>query len=123
MKKKILWMIAVSLLLGSCSKKQELPVQKELSKEDISIAEEQGKQVGLEMLKNSDKETAFIMTAEDGVADVYDTKIGGTPYLPSDFDYPYDREAGMEDHPLFMLAQFNFSQFPKNDRFPDHGIL
>ena len=123
MKKKLLWMIAVSLLLTSCSKKQEPPVQKELTKEDISIAEEQGKQVGLEMLKNSEKETAYIMVAEDGNANVYDTKIGGTPYLPPDFDYPYDREAGMENEPLIMLAQFNFSQFPKNDRFPDHGIL
>lgn len=60
MKKKLLWMIAVSLLLASCSKKQEPPVQKELSEEDISIAEKQGKQVGLEMLKNSEKETAIL---------------------------------------------------------------
>lgn len=123
MKKKILWMMCISLFLISCSKKQEQPVQKQLSEEDIKTAEEQGKQVGLQMLKESDKETALVMVPSEGIADVFDTKIGGTPYLPPDFDYPYDKEAGMEDHPLFMLAQFNFSQFPKNDRFPDHGIL
>lgn len=123
MKKKIIWMMCISLFLISCSKKQEQPVQKQLSEEDIKTAEEQGRQVGLQMLKESDKETALVMVPSEGIADVFDTKIGGTPYLPPDFDYPYDKEAGMEDHPLFMLAQFNFSQFPKNDRFPDHGIL
>ena len=123
MKKKILWMMCISLFLISCSKKQEQPVQKQLSEEDIKTAEEQGKQVGLQMLKESNKETALVMVPSEGIADVFDTKIGGTPYLPPDFDYPYDKEAGMEDHPLFMLAQFNFSQFPKNDRFPNHGIL
>ncbi|MBL8089158.1 MAG: DUF1963 domain-containing protein [Anaerolineales bacterium] len=47
------------------------------------------------------------------------SKFGGFPYLPKNFQYPKD----MENQPMFLLAQLNFSEIPTLDTFPSHGLL
>jgi len=49
----------------------------------------------------------------------WQSKFGGTPYLPKDFEYP----RGSEGQPLFLLAQINFDEIPMLESFPKHGIL
>lgn len=54
--------------------------------------------------------------------DRYASKVGGVPYLPEGFAYPY--ELGTEgQHPLRLLAQLNFGLLPHLPGFPDSGML
>ena|GEM_PF-699402 len=53
---------------------------------------------------------------------VYDSKFGGTPYLPPGFSYPCDTYPG-KGRPLVLLAQLNFAELPRLEGFPEHGIL
>ena len=46
-------------------------------------------------------------------------KLGGSPYLPKDFEYPRNSN-GL---PLKLLAQLNFAELPKLEHFPKDGIL
>ncbi|KAL7718367.1 DUF1963 domain-containing protein [Entamoeba marina] len=52
---------------------------------------------------------------------IFNSKIGGKPYLPKGFEYPktYDDEP----HPLALLAQINFEEFEELEDFPNKGIL
>ncbi|WP_436898843.1 YwqG family protein [Acinetobacter gyllenbergii] len=50
---------------------------------------------------------------------LWQSKIGGQPYLPLDATYPVDADG----NPLALLAQFNFSEIPSLPNFPDQGIL
>jgi uncharacterized protein YwqG len=59
----------------------------------------------------------------DAQTGVYDSKVGGTPYLPPGFDYPYNLRAGSEGKPLRLLCQLNFEQLPQLEGFPQKGIL
>lgn len=53
---------------------------------------------------------------------VFDSKFGGTPYLPEGFEYPCN--LNNEYHkPLKLLAQLNFAQLPHLEGFPKQGIL
>lgn len=56
-------------------------------------------------------------------ASVFDSKLGGTPYLPREMDYPIVREGALAGKPLHLLAQLNFEQLPHIDGFPKIGIL
>lgn len=56
-------------------------------------------------------------------ATVHSTKLGGTPYLPPDFDYPMDTSEKGSGQPLRLLCQLNFSELPRLDGFPADGIL
>jgi len=61
-------------------------------------------------------------------AAIWDSKFGGTPYLPPGFDYPRDKTPGGSNAPLKLLAQLNFATLPKPDwgtgqAFPTSGIL
>jgi uncharacterized protein YwqG len=49
----------------------------------------------------------------------WESKIGGTPYLPEGIEYPTNGGG----RPLFFLAQFNFAETPRLDPFPEKGIL
>jgi uncharacterized protein YwqG len=49
----------------------------------------------------------------------WQSKIGGTPYLPQGFAYPL----GAEGQPLQFLAQLNFTEIPPLPKFPTSGIL
>ncbi len=54
---------------------------------------------------------------------VFDNKLGGTPYLPKGFEYPVVREGKHMGKPLRMLAQINFAKLPPMEGFPEKGIL
>lgn len=50
---------------------------------------------------------------------VWQSKVGGKPYLPLDVAYPLDSHG----NPLALLAQFNFTEIPVLPHFPNKGIL
>ncbi|KAL7715040.1 YwqG family protein [Entamoeba marina] len=52
---------------------------------------------------------------------VFDSKIGGKPYLPKDFDYPKLKKG--DNHPLVLLTQINFEEIDHIENFPTTGIL
>ncbi|MBP8006315.1 MAG: DUF1963 domain-containing protein [Acinetobacter sp.] len=58
------------------------------------------------------------LTASDDLT-LWQSKIGGQPYLPLEVAYPVDSDG----NPLVLLAQFNFSETPNLPHFPDKGIL
>lgn len=58
------------------------------------------------------------LTASDNLS-LWQSKIGGEPYLPLDTAYPVDSNG----NPLALLAQFNFAEMPSLPNFPDQGIL
>lgn len=49
----------------------------------------------------------------------WNSKIGGTPYLPKGIPFPVNQE-GIQ---LFFLAQINFAEAPPLEGFPGKGIL
>ncbi len=54
---------------------------------------------------------------------VFDSKLGGVPYLPKNVGYPRVRGGSMAGKPLRFLAQLNFSTLPRLPGFPEKGIL
>ena len=54
---------------------------------------------------------------------VFDSKMGGVPYLPPGFDYPYNTDPESDKKPLKLLAQLNFAQLPHLEGYPSEGIL
>lgn len=60
------------------------------------------------------------LTAKRQNCGVYDSKLGGLPYLPQGFRYPCASGSGQ---PLRLLAQMNFEDLPPLPRFPQRGIL
>ena len=50
---------------------------------------------------------------------LWQSKVGGQPYLPLDMAYPIDSNG----NPLVLLAQFNFTEIPNLPDFPSQGIL
>lgn len=55
--------------------------------------------------------------------DIFDSKLGGVPYLPKDFPYPVGKEGAYKDIPLRLLVQLNFEKLPHIEPFPEKGIL
>jgi len=54
---------------------------------------------------------------------VYDSKLGGLPYLPPGFAYPHNTDPHSDKKPLKLLAQINFAQLPHLEGYPAEGIL
>lgn len=54
---------------------------------------------------------------------VFDSKMGGVPYIPKGMEYPTVREGEHAGKPLYFLAQLNFGKLPKLAGFPTEGIL
>ncbi|KAL7712264.1 YwqG family protein [Entamoeba marina] len=52
---------------------------------------------------------------------VFDSKIGGKPYLPKDFEYPKLKNG--DHHPLVLLVQINYEQLEHIEDFPETGML
>ena len=50
---------------------------------------------------------------------LWESKIGGVPYLPLDVDFPTNDDGKV----LYFLAQINFSEVPPMQPFPEKGIL
>lgn len=54
---------------------------------------------------------------------VFESKLGGVPYLPADFEYPKGKSGIFKRRPLRLLAQLNFEKLPHIENFPRKGIL
>lgn len=50
---------------------------------------------------------------------LWQSKVGGQPYLPLGVSYPVDQSG----QPLTLLAQLNFAEMPQHPDFPSTGIL
>lgn len=50
---------------------------------------------------------------------LWDSRIGGIPYLPLDTEFPVDSN----DVPLKLLVQLNFAQMPPLEGYPQTGLL
>lgn len=77
----------------------------------------------LELFKQKilDSETDFIAieTQDSKGLQLWQSKIGGVPYLPLGTTYPTDT-AG---EPLYLIAQINFEEMPALENFPSKGLL
>lgn len=47
------------------------------------------------------------------------SRLGGRPYWPADLDYP----TGINEAPLYLLAQINFAEVPSLPPLPETGLL
>jgi len=54
---------------------------------------------------------------------VFESKLGGVPYMPADFEYPMGKSGIFKGRPLRLLAQLNFEKLPHIENFPEKGIL
>ncbi|MDE6030449.1 MAG: DUF1963 domain-containing protein, partial [Oscillospiraceae bacterium] len=54
---------------------------------------------------------------------VFDSKLGGVPYLPRTMEYPKVLDGEFAGKPLKLLAQLNFEKLPRLEGFPEKGIL
>ena len=75
-----------------------------------------------EILVNLKKNEIIISTEFNNDSEIVDkSKIGGKPYLPKDFIWPYYQEL-----PLSFLAQINLEEvksLDKDNLLPDRGML
>jgi len=85
-----------------------------LTPEELSAVQEVFRQTELPCVK---------LTATRGFTDIFDSKFGGTPYLPPGFEYPHNKNIHSEKNPLKLLCQLNFAQLPQLLGFPAEGIL
>ena len=80
------------------------------------------KKIITEMLDNLKKNEITLFTEFNNNSEIVDkSKIGGRPYLPKDFTWPYYQEL-----PLSFLAQINLeevSSLDKDKLLPDKGML
>ena len=80
------------------------------------------KKIMLEMLNNVKKNEVTISTKFNDNSEIINkSKIGGKPYLPKDFIWPYYQE-----FPLSFLAQINLEEvnsFDKDKLLPSTGML
>ena len=80
------------------------------------------KKIITEMLDNLKKNEITFSTEFNNISEIIDkSKIGGKPYLPKDFIWPY-----YNGLPLSFLAQINLeevSSLDKDKLLPDKGIL
>ncbi len=56
---------------------------------------------------------------DNGNPTLWQTKFGGYPYLPKNFEYPKSWDGKY----LYLLAQINFGELPHLEDFPEQGIL
>lgn len=63
------------------------------------------------------------LTPVKAETDIYDSKLGGVPYMPKDFPYPTGDSGIYAGKPLRLLAQLNFETLPHIEDFPEKGIL
>ena len=80
------------------------------------------KEIMIEMLNNVKKNEITIFTESNEDNEILNkSKIGGKPYLPKDFVWPYYQEL-----PLSFLAQINLEEvksLDKDNLLPDKGML
>ena len=84
------------------------------------ITKEMIKKVIEKVSEESKKECINIKTHIDENLTIFDSKFGGIPYLPKDFEVPCDSS----NHEQFaLLAQINCTELPENNLYPKVGIL
>lgn len=92
--------------------------QNDTSTEVGLSAEEYGK-LAMERLINETKVPMMNITTVDDQPSIFDSKIGGMPYLPTDIEVPLD-SAG---NPMRLLAQINCKDLTGLDEYPQEGML
>lgn len=60
-----------------------------------------------------------ITPVADSDTELWQSKFGGFPYLPKEFEYPKN----IKGDNLYLAAQINFAEMPQLENFPDEGIL
>lgn len=60
-----------------------------------------------------------ILLTEDNKPKLWQSKFGGLPYMPKNFDYPKSNDGEY----LHLLAQINFVEVPSLKELPEQGIL
>ena len=60
-----------------------------------------------------------IILTEDTKPQLWESKFGGLPYMPINFDYPKTKDGKY----LHLLAQINFAEVPYLEELPREGIL
>ena len=85
------------------------------------ITKEMIKKVIEKVSEESKKECINIKTHIDENLTIFDSKFGGIPYLPKDFEVPCDSSSNHEQ--LALLAQINCAELPENNLYPKVGIL
>ena len=83
-----------------------------------AVPEEKARLIIDEFIKTYSVQS-IMLTAKRGKPNITDSKFGGIPYIPLDFEYPRDKDG----YPLRLLAQLNFNTLPSLDKFPQKGIL
>lgn len=53
----------------------------------------------------------------------FSSKIGGLPYLPPGFEYPFSTHRSGQETPLRLLAQLNLAELPTHPQLPRSGML
>lgn len=85
------------------------------------ITKEMIKKVIEKVSEENKKECINIKTHADENLTIFDSKFGGIPYLPKDFEVPCDSSSNHEQ--LALLAQINCTDLPENNIYPEVGIL
>lgn len=65
------------------------------------------------------KESIEITLVPTEQLSLWQSKVGGEPYLPIGQQYPQS----LEGEDLQLLAQINFAELPENEQYPKSGIL
>lgn len=115
---------ALSNLMRDIAKKQEQEIESE--KQSCSVNEvkydisEIIRRINLELPK---KPMLRFIPKEADCTDIFDSKLGGVPYMPKSFPYPVGKEGDYKGIPLRLLVQLNFERLPHIEPFPEKGIL
>lgn len=72
-----------------------------------------------ETIRSTAKPFIKILPQQAAETDLWQSKIGGNPYILNKEDYPVD----LEENQLLFLAQINFEETPFLPPFPKEGIL
>lgn len=74
----------------------------------------------VKIIKEKTKLNAFSIKINPDInPSIFDSKFGGLPYWDLKKEYPTTNSG----EKLYLLAQFNFDKFPKNDILPNKGML
>ena len=85
------------------------------------ITKEMIKKVIEKVITENQKECINIKTHINKNLTIFNSKFGGIPYLPKDFDVPCDSSSNQEQFAL--LAQINCTELPENNLYPKVGIV
>lgn len=79
----------------------------------------------IEKFKKMTKIECVKISVEKGETGFLESSFGGTPYLPTGFEYPFAQNYNKKGTqvPMSLLAQINFEEVPHFGDFPEKGIL